>query len=546
MAEVVKVVVSGARGPGGPIGPPGTVESSSGFIGPVASPGAGRQPHLVRASDGAVRGTVVTADAYTTDGGTVTAAGGPSFRYGDGPFLNVPGFMDSSRRSIGDSLFQDEFRDGGYYASSTTGGRCSFDSAFTLFDHPSGPSNLNHAVSFQSRIIHKATGKTDRIQGFDFNPTINAGSVGQLYGAYIRNAVKANGATIDQQVGVWVENLTSGASNFSFYGQGGSFYNNGSMQIAGSLTGVSTITASGQIAGQCVNVTGPLAEYKAGGGLALVGVTGAAAYAGLFAYGDAGGAPKGLALNPAGAQVLIGASTPASGGALEVAGGPITPHADNAQDLGKPSFRFGTVYAGTGTINTSDRRAKKNIGAIPDEWLDAWGDVQHRRFKFRGGSRWHIGLIAQDVHAVFAARDIDAFEIGLLCYDQWDDVTVDEMRPIKRTRTVSQPVAEAYETTEARPKVDAEGRIILERVEGEDGEYFKAALEQVAITRHRVVMKDVDEEFDDVEPSGKKIVVTKSGDRWGLRENECMMLEAAYQRRRIARLEAALEALAQR
>ncbi|MFV3561726.1 hypothetical protein ACNJFJ_21495, partial [Mycobacterium tuberculosis] len=34
-----------------------------------------------------------------------------------------------------------------------------------------------------------------------------------------------------------------------------------------------------------------------------------------------------------------------------------------------------------------------------------------------------------------------------------------------------------------------------------------------------------------------------AGDRWGLRYDECQAIEAAYQRRRIAQLEAAVAAL---
>lgn len=95
------------------------------------------------------------------------------------------------------------------------------------------------------------------------------------------------------------------------------------------------------------------------------------------------------------------------------------PGADNVQNLGHPSWRWATVYAGTGTINTSDARAKRDIGAIPDEWLDAWADVQWSRFRFKDGERWHTGLVAQQVRDAFKRHGLDAREIGLLCYDKW-------------------------------------------------------------------------------------------------------------------------------
>ena len=45
--------------------------------------------------------------------------------------------------------------------------------------------------------------------------------------------------------------------------------------------------------------------------------------------------------------------------------GPVTPGSDNVQTLGSASLRWSTVYAGTGTINTSDRRMKQDITALP-------------------------------------------------------------------------------------------------------------------------------------------------------------------------------------
>lgn len=105
---------------------------------------------------------------------------------------------------------------------------------------------------------------------------------------------------------------------------------------------------------------------------------------------------------------------------LLVSGGSILPGADNTQPLGGGSARWSVVYAGTGSINTSDRDTKTDIGDIPDAWLDAWADVEWCRFKFSGGTRWHVGLVAQQVHEAFAAHDLDAFEIGLCCFDEWE------------------------------------------------------------------------------------------------------------------------------
>jgi Chaperone of endosialidase len=110
-------------------------------------------------------------------------------------------------------------------------------------------------------------------------------------------------------------------------------------------------------------------------------------------------------------------------GTMQMILGPgyLYPTTDNTKLFGLPSLRWAVVYAGTGSINTSDERKKADIGPIPDDWLDAWGDVEWCRFRFNDGKRWHVGLIAQRVHAAFAARGLDAFDIGLCCFDAWPE-----------------------------------------------------------------------------------------------------------------------------
>ncbi|MFN3676154.1 MAG: tail fiber domain-containing protein [Sphingomonas pseudosanguinis] len=170
------------------------------------------------------------------------------------------------------------------------------------------------------------------------------------------------------------------------------------------------------------------------------------------------------------------------------ADGLVRPGADNAQSLGTSAFRWGSIFAVNGTIQTSDQRSKQEISAIPEAWLNAWADVEWCRFKFidavaakDDGARWHLGLIAQQVRDAFAGHGLDAQEIGLLCYDEW----------------------------EATP----------------------ASLGS----------RDEDDEI--VMPSQP---ARPAGDRWGLRYDECQAIEAAYQRRRIAQLEAAVVALSAR
>lgn len=147
---------------------------------------------------------------------------------------------------------------------------------------------------------------------------------------------------------------------------------------------------------------------------------------------------------------------------------------NNAFSLGNAGNLWSEVFAGTGTINTSDERLKSNIASIPDEVLDAWGDVGWVNYQLNDSiaekgdrARIHSGLIAQRVDAAFKARGLDARRYGLFCYDAW------EAEPEERN---------------------------------DKGEIVNPAKE--------------------------------AGDAYGLRYEECLCIESAFQRRRADRLEA--------
>lgn len=115
---------------------------------------------------------------------------------------------------------------------------------------------------------------------------------------------------------------------------------------------------------------------------------------------------------------------------IHVAGTPaFSPTPDNAITLGTASFRWSVVYAGTGTINTSDERDKQQIQPLDEkEKLIAHALKRMvRKFKFNDavilkgdGARWHFGFIAQEVQELFAEYGLNAFDYGVLCYDEWE------------------------------------------------------------------------------------------------------------------------------
>lgn len=102
------------------------------------------------------------------------------------------------------------------------------------------------------------------------------------------------------------------------------------------------------------------------------------------------------------------------------------PTSDNAFGLGSGAARWSTVYAGTGTINTSDEREKQQIEPIDAAAMRAVRKVDFRQFKFNDSvaakgtsARWHFGVVAQQVQSAFESEGLNAFEYGLLCYDEW-------------------------------------------------------------------------------------------------------------------------------
>ena len=86
-------------------------------------------------------------------------------------------------------------------------------------------------------------------------------------------------------------------------------------------------------------------------------------------------------------------------------------------NLGSPSYKWGNIYANNGTINTSDRNAKEDIQDIDERILRAWGKVNYKVFKFKGGNRKHIGVIAQDIDEAFKSEGLNARDYGLFCED---------------------------------------------------------------------------------------------------------------------------------
>lgn len=156
--------------------------------------------------------------------------------------------------------------------------------------------------------------------------------------------------------------------------------------------------------------------------------------------------------------------------------GPLRPAADNTQKLGTASFRWSEVFAGNGTINTSDAREKQQIRALTDAERAVAVRCKSllRAFKFNDAvqskadnARIHFGIVAQDLADAFVAEGLDPALYAMFCYDKWDDVYHDIM--------------------EEQIVTDAEGNEQKVRV-----------------------------------PTGEKVLVQHAGDRYGVRYEELL------------------------
>lgn len=169
-------------------------------------------------------------------------------------------------------------------------------------------------------------------------------------------------------------------------------------------------------------------------------------------------------------------------------------NSDNAVTLGTPGARFAQLFSATGTINTSDENYKQDIKEIDDVVLNAWSEVNYAQFRFKDSyeakgedARYHFGVIAQEIEKAFEGKGLNAFDYGILCYDEWEDI---------------------YEEIEKE----------VEEIDEGTGE-----------TRTKIIK------------TGEYEIIRPAGSQYSIRPDECMMLESALMRRELNELKKALK-----
>ena len=123
----------------------------------------------------------------------------------------------------------------------------------------------------------------------------------------------------------------------------------------------------------------------------------------------------------------------------------VLPYVNDAYDLGMNGLRWDDVYATNGTIQTSDRNNKENI-LESDLGLDFINKLSPKSFKFKGKTRTHYGLIAQDIETVITDLGKTTTEFAPLIKGTLEDGT--EQYGLRYTELIS-PIVKAIKELKA-------------------------------------------------------------------------------------------------
>lgn len=132
--------------------------------------------------------------------------------------------------------------------------------------------------------------------------------------------------------------------------------------------------------------------------------------------------------------------------------GNLTPGGDNTQTNGSGAKRWSVIYAGTGTINTSDAREKTAVRSMATDEIEAAKALSKEvgvyqfldSVAIKGDkARHHIGMTVQRAIEIMEAHGLNPFAYGFICYDKWNEETKEH------------PAIEAQEATDDSPAVEA-------------------------------------------------------------------------------------------
>ena len=132
----------------------------------------------------------------------------------------------------------------------------------------------------------------------------------------------------------------------------------------------------------------------------------------------------------------------------------VTPGGDNDTNLGAPGRKWEVVYAGTGTINTSDANEKQDIADLDAAEKRVAVRIKSLIKKYRfidavekkgDNARIHVGVIAQDVRDAFLAESLDPTRYALFCSDTWWEKEVEEVNPTSKELQTENKIYRTFE-----------------------------------------------------------------------------------------------------
>ncbi|WP_408096741.1 tail fiber domain-containing protein [Peredibacter sp. HCB2-198] len=199
--------------------------------------------------------------------------------------------------------------------------------------------------------------------------------------------------------GIWVKNSNNGTSSGSQIA-----LSIGSLNNVGGNLAINGSAANADLANRLALFTQPTT---------VTGISIAARNAGQDVRFYTGGTFEKMRLDSSG-NLLIGTTTANS--VLTVAG-VVTPSVDNTHTLGNATYRWSAVHAANGTIQTSDKRLKKDISGLSlgEGFINSLNPVQYR-WKDEGDNKIHFGFIAQDIDKKL--RDQRIGSNGIVNYDK--------------------------------------------------------------------------------------------------------------------------------
>lgn len=194
----------------------------------------------------------------------------------------------------------------------------------------------------------------------------------------------------------------------------------------------------------------------------------------------------------------------------------VTPANDVGANLGTSNLRWATVFASTGTINTSDAREKTEVSKLSENELVAASDLAKEIGLFQylsavsekgNSARHHIGMTVQRAIEILQGNNLNPLDYAFICHDAWGEVP-------------------EIQVEEVRGNIYSSDELINADVPISDFDVYKNL-----------------PSYTWEETSRRMVVVQEykpSGDRYGFRTDQLALFIARGQEQRLLRLESLL------